>query len=437
MFYWEEKLDTKETKPVISKSRVFKICLMFPFNVSFTSDYHHNLVALGKISSSCKIVVLADKQRDAKSKEFHNFFRVLRIWNPKIINPFELFKATYKERPALVHTHYIENRYGRGPREILLYPYMLFLALTRIPLVITLQVCPRRYLDELLQKYGIRNTFERTLYKFGYVSTKMIMGKLASAIITHNNYSVSILKKDYFIPGDKIEMIPYPLPASNGLYEISKKGLRNQRKVKRSLGLEDKSVLLFFGFVTPRKGIEHAMKAMPYILEKKPDVVLLIVGPTLEEKWDIGATYFADLKRLVKEIGVEKNIVFINRFVSDEFDISVYFTAADIVVLPYIETFGASGVIGLASIFGKPVITTASPSREDEIVNGLTGILIPPGDSEAIANAVLDLLLKPKKRKNIGQAFNELMKKRCSWKKVAFQTLSVYEKVTNIISHQF
>jgi len=149
--------------------------------------------------------------------------------------------------------------------------------------------------------------------------------------------------------------------------------------LRRRLGLpEDRPTLLFFGFVRPYKGLEYLLQALPLINERLK-VHLLVVG----EFWSSPEFY----QRYAREFGVEQAITFVNRYVPNE-ELKQYFDLADVVVLPYISAT-QSAVVQLAFGFGKPVITTRVGGLHEVIQDGVTGLIVPPQDEVALANAVI------------------------------------------------
>lgn len=149
--------------------------------------------------------------------------------------------------------------------------------------------------------------------------------------------------------------------------------------LRLQLGLPaNRHMLLFFGFVRPYKGLEYLIQAMPLILAHS-QVHLLVVG----EFWSSPAffTYYA------REFGVEHAITFVNRYIPNE-ELKSFFDLADVVVLPYVSAT-QSGVVQLAFGFGKPVITTRVGGLPEVVHDGTTGLVVPPQDVQALAQAVI------------------------------------------------
>jgi glycosyltransferase involved in cell wall biosynthesis len=158
-------------------------------------------------------------------------------------------------------------------------------------------------------------------------------------------------------------------------------GKTTRAEAKSRLGIEG-NVILFFGFVRQYKGVVYLLRAMPQIL-KRVAVQLLIVG----EFWDDKTSYI----ELINRLEIDHAITVIDKYVPNE-EIGLYFSAADVVALPYVDAT-QSGVVQLAYAFEKPVISTTVGGLPDIVVDGETGLLVPPGDSEALAQAIVRFFL--------------------------------------------
>jgi len=166
-------------------------------------------------------------------------------------------------------------------------------------------------------------------------------------------------------------------------------------------------VFLFFGFVRPYKGLIHLLNAMPMILEKlSPNLFLMVVG----ECWEDEQRY----RKKIRELGIEKHILRINQYIPNE-DIGLYFSAADLVVIPYTSATG-SGILQVAFGCGKPVVASRVGGLADDVVDGKTGYLVSPADAEDLAAAIVKFFTEKK-----GGQFAANIKKtkdRFSWERM-------------------
>lgn len=162
-------------------------------------------------------------------------------------------------------------------------------------------------------------------------------------------------------------------------------------QARERLGLfTDEKILLFFGFVRPYKGLKHLINAMPKIKERLGDVKLLVVGEfgSVEDK----EQYQTQIKELESSDtasgkALEQSIVIYDGYTPDR-EVEKYFTACDMVVLPY-ESATQSGIVQIAYGFGKPVVVTDVGGLPDVVSDNKTGYVVPPQDAGALANAVV------------------------------------------------
>lgn len=156
---------------------------------------------------------------------------------------------------------------------------------------------------------------------------------------------------------------------------IKRNDARNALKIN-----SDVKVLLFFGLIREYKGLKHLIRAMPKIAGSLQDVHLLIVGEIFGNEEE---TYL----NLISQTGCSEKITLVNKYIPDE-DVEQYFIASDLVVLPY-ESATQSGIVQIAFGFGKPVVVTNVGGLPDAVIDNKTGFVVPPYNSDAIADAVI------------------------------------------------
>jgi glycosyltransferase involved in cell wall biosynthesis len=186
-------------------------------------------------------------------------------------------------------------------------------------------------------------------------------------------------------------------------YDVFSQTPLESADARERLGIgPDEPVLLFFGFVRRYKGLRYLIQALAKVRETLP-ARLLVVG----EFWEDERPY----RRMVAELGVEDAVTFYNSYVPNE-ELGVYFSAADVVVLPYLEAT-QSGVVQVALGFEKPIIATSVGGMPEAVHEGETGLIVPPADSDALYKAILryfDELLEGPFTENIRRE-----KERDSW----------------------
>jgi len=190
----------------------------------------------------------------------------------------------------------------------------------------------------------------------------------------------------YQIAPEKIDVIPHGVPDVQFI---------DPSFHKDQFGVEGRTVLLTFGLLSPNKGIEYVIEALPAILKKHPEVVYIVLGATHPNLIaNEGETYRLKLERLAKDRGVTGNVIFYNRFVTQE-ALTDFIGAADIYITPYLNAAQiTSGTLAYAFGAGKAVVSTPYWHAEELLANQ-QGVLVPFSDSTAISTAVNRLLADP------------------------------------------
>ncbi|MBN2511254.1 MAG: glycosyltransferase family 4 protein [Spirochaetales bacterium] len=196
-----------------------------------------------------------------------------------------------------------------------------------------------------------------------------------------------ILMETYGAPEEKIDCIPHGIP------QIP---FADPESYKIQFGVEGRKVLFTFGLLGPGKGIEYAIKALPRIIARHPQVVYLILGATHPHLLATdGESYRLELERLAEEAGVRDHVIFYNRFVSLE-ELKEFIGATDVYLTPYLnEAQITSGTLAYVFGAGKAVVSTPYWHAQ-ELLAHERGSLVPFRDSEAIAIAVCAYLDNPK-----------------------------------------
>ncbi len=253
---------------------------------------------------------------------------------------------------------------------------------------------------------------------------RMVMEEIAALsdrLIVMSRQAAEILQEVFQVPNSKIDLIPHGIPDL---------AFTDPQFYKETFGTEGKDVLLTFGLLSPNKGIENVIKALPAILSKHSNVVYMISGVThphvLRHE---GEKYRLYLQKLAKDLGVEANVIFRNRFVSPEELVEVI-GAADIYITPYKHKGQVvSGTLAYALSAGKAIISTPY-LHATELLDDGRGVLVPFDDPQALAAKTIELL-------DNGTA-RHAMRKRAYlytrdmvWNRVAQQYMGSFERVYN------
>jgi glycosyltransferase involved in cell wall biosynthesis len=193
----------------------------------------------------------------------------------------------------------------------------------------------------------------------------------------------AILCEIYGAPATKIDLIAHGIPETPFV---------DPNSLKDQFGVEGKKVLLTFGLLSPGKGIEYVIDALPEITRQHPDLIYIVLGATHPHLVRAeGEAYRLSLKRLAEKLGITPHVAFYNRFVELE-ELEQFIGAADIYVTPYLSKAQAtSGTLCYAFGCGKAVVSTPYWHAEELLAED-RGVLVPFRDSAAIAMAVCGLL---------------------------------------------
>ena len=209
------------------------------------------------------------------------------------------------------------------------------------------------------------------------------IAQLSDRMVVMSNLAAKLLREVYAVPSEKIDVIPHGVPDLPFM---------DPNYYKDKFGTEGKSVLLTFGLLSPNKGIENVIQALPAILARQPNVVYIVSGVTHPHiRRREGERYREELLALADKLGVSDNVILNNRFVSTE-ELIEHVGAADIYITPYRhEAQVVSGTLAIALGAGKAIVSTPYWHAK-ELLAEKRGIIVPFQSPDAIADAILGLL---------------------------------------------
>ncbi len=206
---------------------------------------------------------------------------------------------------------------------------------------------------------------------------------LSTRVVVMTERGREMLQETYQAPLAKIDLIAHGIPDV---------GFVDPTYFKDQFGVEGKVVLLTFGLLSPNKGIEYVLNALPEIVAEFPNVVYIILGATHpNELREHGEAYRVSLEMLAKKNKIEKNVVFYNDFVELE-SLKEFIGAADLYITPYLnEAQITSGTLAYTFGAGKAVVSTPYWHAQELLAED-RGVLVPFRDADAIAREVIALL---------------------------------------------
>ncbi len=246
------------------------------------------------------------------------------------------------------------------------------------------------------------------------------IGEISDRLVVMSQRAREILLESYRVRDKKIVLIHHGIPDLPFI---------DPNYYKDQFGVEGRKVVLTFGLLSPGKGVESMIDALPRVVRKHPETAYIILGAThpnvLRES---GEAYRLSLQRRARDLGVEKHVFFYDRFVDLE-ELCEFLGAADIYVTPYLNREQVvSGTLAYAIGAGKACVSTPYWYAEEMLQEG-RGRLVAFRDPEALADQVIDLLSNETERHAIRKrayAFGRQM----VWKEVARRYLDLFSEVT-------
>jgi len=247
------------------------------------------------------------------------------------------------------------------------------------------------------------------------ISNKFLVDRIlnyATRIISPSN---SYIEKSQFLRLYKDKTIAIP----NGikLDDFCIPGSKDRCREKLGLPI-DRNIILFLGYLAPYKGPDILLRALPIVLAEVPDTILVFAGRGVMRQ---------ALENLARQLRIEKNVLFVG-YVEDDLK-SSYFMSADAFVLPSVMGTECFPLVILESMAcGTPVVASEIGGIPDAVINGQNGFLVPPGDTESLATAIIDILSDNEKRDAMG-AFGRKYANKYSWADIAEKTEDLYRMI--------
>ena len=364
-----------------------RVCFVssYPPNRARLSEYAQNLVAaLASRPAIDTLYLLVDKSaRSGDVLPENPKVKVLRVWKAdNLLSVLSVMYYILKLRPDVVHFNVSFQSFGKnkltnvtGLSLILLCRLLGFRVLAGVHTLGEKADLEKFHLkDSLLNRVGI------------LIATKIILSA-QSVVVLVRSYG-DFLKKRYGHKG--VQYIPHGASVDTHL------------KVNT-----DEKVILIFGHMGPHKGLPLMFEAFEKIVKEKSNIKLLVAGSN-------HPNFPNYLEEFVK--AHVPNVEF-SGYVPQE-KLSLVFRMADVVVLPYNATPGTSGVFHLACGYGRPIVASDLPEIRELVNDGASAILVPPGDVNALKNAILKVLFNKEIAAKMSEQ-NLNFAQRESWSSVA------------------
>jgi phosphatidyl-myo-inositol dimannoside synthase len=244
----------------------------------------------------------------------------------------------------------------------------------------------------------------------------MFIMKNAEKVIANSEYTKSLLVKYNYCSEAKVKIV-YPCP-NEAASHISE---RLKQKLIDEYDLADKKIMLTVGRLIKRKGQDKVLQALPQILQKEPHALYIMVGK---------GEQFEKLKQKAVDLGVRDKVLFFFD-VTDE-ELPVFYDLAQVFIMPCreedlgdVEGFGI--VFLEANSYSRPVIAGRSGGAVEAVVDGKTGLLVTPENTEEIARAAVELLTDREKASQLGVQGKERVQERFTWEKQAEKLIQLLD----------
>ncbi len=238
---------------------------------------------------------------------------------------------------------------------------------------------------------------------------------LADKFIVHNSVSRRELMQALHADPAKITVIPH------GNYLSSIRAVPSAAEAKETLGIEPhRKVVLFFGQIKEVKGLDLLLQALPAVADAVPEVVLLVAGRPWKND-------FAQYQTILDRLNLNDRVRLHIRFIPDD-EVSTFYAAADVVVLPYRRIY-QSGVVLLAMSYGKAVLVSDLPGMTEIVTDEANGYVFPNGDTAALAQSLIGILSDDRGREQAAAQGLEYVRTRHDWNQIGRETGDVYQSL--------
>jgi len=244
------------------------------------------------------------------------------------------------------------------------------------------------------------------------------LARLSQRLVVMSRQSADVLMSVYGVKADTIDVIPHGIPH-----------VPAAQASKHRLGVSGHAVILTFGLLSPDKGIEYVIEALPTIVAVAPEVVYIVLGathPHVKERH--GEAYRVMLETRARQLGVDQHVIFHDRFVSQD-ELTEFLGATDIYITPYLNPEqSTSGTLAYALGSGRAVISTPYVYARELLADD-RGVLVPSRDPAAIATAAIELLTDETRRSALRQRA-AIHGRSMLWPAVADQYLASFARAT-------
>ena len=251
--------------------------------------------------------------------------------------------------------------------------------------------------------------------KFYHAVIYRTMYRLCNKIVIHTDSGKREIVRLFGIKPSKICVIPH----GDYKFFLRERNL-GKDEAKTLLGIPSRcKTILFFGAIRPNKGLDSMLFALSHIKREFPEIKLMVIGEPCED--------YKKYRKIIEKKGIQDQVFEKLEYIGNQ-EVALYFSAADVVVLPYYEVT-QSGVLHIAYAFGKPVVATSIGGFKEAVDSGKNGYLVPPKDIKALAAKITEILSDKGRMESMGAYSRFLCNEKYSWDSIATRTLVLYSSL--------
>ncbi|MCW6159759.1 MAG: glycosyltransferase [Candidatus Micrarchaeales archaeon] len=332
----------------------------------------------------------------------------------------KMLKYVRHKKPDIVH---IQHEFGmfdtyQGLSFLIFYPWFrLYCRVNGIKTVLTLHTIPdKREMAEIGYPGAVKGVITKFLPPVYFFVNLYALCSLSDANIALTEPARSVLEKRYMIKHSKAHFIP------NGIMRFD---LSVRKEIvasfKKAYGLAGKKIISLVGFAFRLKGYHFLINALPSVVNREQNAVVVITGGTLTP---MGKAYLESLKRLAKELSVSDHIIFTGYL--KDVELRALLNITDLYVFPYSYKVGDSAAVNLAINTGRPILVSNIPAFADIIENKLATSM-DPSDKEELSSLIVKYLERPPRR--VSKRRLDDYFKRNSMETAAMLHLKLYESL--------
>jgi len=272
-------------------------------------------------------------------------------------------------------------------------------------------------LSQVCHEFELREKSNNPLTNFSNQLSRWVYDAF-SIIFFHAESNQQRFLELFNVPEEKLHIIAH---GNEGLFLSGRTEKLTRARMQERYGIaEDMPVILFFGNLTPSKGLPDLLKAFSQVYAKESRARLMIVGRPSK---------FIDMEKLtqlVSELGISDATIFDARYILME-EVPPLMEMATVVMYPYLNST-QSGALQVAYTFGRPVIATKVGGLPEAVEDGKSGLLVSPFSPDELAQAILKLIKDPGLARQMGTYAKHLSDTKFSWDSIALKMLSIYRQ---------